>query len=122
MAKWIFRIAAIYGFLSLTPLYFVEHLIEPPLSNPEQYYGLIGVSLAWQLAFLIISTDPARYRLLMLPSIVEKVTWVGAVALLFLAGRVPATTFYISLADGLFAILFLLAFLRTPQVRLQPAG
>uniref|UniRef100_UPI002628B23A hypothetical protein n=1 Tax=Ferrovibrio sp. TaxID=1917215 RepID=UPI002628B23A len=79
-------------------------------------------SLAWQLAFLIISTDPARYRLLMLPSIVEKVTWVGAVALLFLAGRVPATTFYISLADGLFAILFLLAFLRTPQVRLQPAG
>lgn len=35
-------------------------------------YGFIGVAAAWQVAFLLIAQDPLRYRLLILPGILEK--------------------------------------------------
>ena len=65
-AKIVFRIAAIWGVLVLTPLYFMFNLIgrndPPPITHPAFFYGFIGAGLAWQIAFFIIATDPARYR------------------------------------------------------------
>jgi hypothetical protein len=122
MVKWIFRLAGIYGLLVLTPLYFLEDRLTPPPSHPEQYYGFLGVGIAWQLAYLVISTDPGRYRLLMLPGIVSKVTWAGALAVLFAGERIAADAFWLGQVDWLLAALFLYAFLRTPRQRQPPAA
>jgi len=51
------------------------------------------VTLAWQAAFLVIARDPVRYRLLMIPAIIEKATYVIALLLLFLNGRIPGLAF-----------------------------
>src|SRR5215510_1919858 len=78
-AKIVFRIAAIWGFLIITPLYFIFDLIgkndPPPITHPAFYYGFVGVALVWQLAFLIIASDPLRFRPLMIAAILEKLAY-----------------------------------------------
>jgi hypothetical protein len=75
-AKVIFWIAAIWGILTLTPLYFMFSLIgrqdPPPITHPGFYYGFVGAGLAWQLAFMVIAIDPARFRSLMPVAVLEK--------------------------------------------------
>jgi hypothetical protein len=71
-AKYTFLIAGIYGLLVLVPQYFVELALGPVIAEPGFYYGFIGVAVAFQFVFLIIATDPVKYRLMMLPSILEK--------------------------------------------------
>jgi hypothetical protein len=86
-ARWVFRIAAIYGVIVLLPMYWLERQIgqdQPPaITHPEFFYGFVGVALAWQIVFWIISQDPARYRLLMLPAVLEKATFSLATFVLF---------------------------------------
>ena len=74
-APWISRffwIAGIYGVIVVVPLYFLESRVgrdyPPPITHAEFLYAFAGVGLAWQIAFFIIATDPARYRLIMVPS------------------------------------------------------
>jgi len=78
-AKVVFWIAAIYGLLSITPLYFIFDKIgqqdPPPITHPGFYYGFAGVALAWQIAFIFIARDPLRLRPMMIPSIVENSPW-----------------------------------------------
>jgi hypothetical protein len=63
-AKVVFWCASVWGFLVLTPLYFLADRIgreyPPAINHPEFYYGFVGVALAWQIAFVVIATDPAR--------------------------------------------------------------
>src|SRR5690348_18231609 len=90
-AKMVFWVAGMWGFLVLTPLYFMFDLIgqkdPPPITHPGFFYGFVGVALAWQVAFIIIATDPLRYRPLMIPSILEKVSWSTAVIVLVMQKR-----------------------------------
>src|SRR6185369_3227308 len=78
-AKLTFLVAGIYGLLALLPLYFMEQQsgrdYPPPITHPEYYYGFIGVAVAWQLAFLVMSRDSARYRPLMPVAVVEKASY-----------------------------------------------
>ena len=78
-AQWVFRIAGIYGILMMVPHYFMEQQIgfdfPPAITHPEYFYGFVGVTLAWQVLFLVLSTDPARYRTMMLPCILEKLSY-----------------------------------------------
>lgn len=75
-AKVVFWAAGIWGVLVLTPLYFMFNIIgrqdPPPITHPGFYYGFVGAGLAWQIAFLIIATDPVRFRPIILAAIVEK--------------------------------------------------
>src|SRR5918998_1509236 len=91
-AKLIFMIAGIYGLVALLPQYFLEEKngrdFPPAITHPEYYYGFIGVALAWQAFFLILSRDPVRYRAMMIPSILEKAGFGIAVVVLFLQHRV----------------------------------
>ncbi|MDI1241860.1 MAG: hypothetical protein PSX80_08075, partial [bacterium] len=74
-ARWTFLIAGIYGLLALVPMYFMESQIgvdtPPAITHPEYFYGFVGVAIAFQLVFLTISTDPAKYRPLMVAAMVE---------------------------------------------------
>src|ERR1051326_1675203 len=78
-AKLTFLIAGGYGLLALAPLYFMEQQTgrdyPPPITHPEYYYGFIGVAVAWQLAFIVMSRDPVRYRALMPVAVVEKASF-----------------------------------------------
>jgi hypothetical protein len=62
-ARRLFLLAGIYGILVLAPQYFLEAKLgqdyPPPITHPEQFYGFIGVALAWQAAFLLISRTRA---------------------------------------------------------------
>ena len=73
----VFTIAGIWGMLIMTPLYFTFDAIgrayPPPITHPDLYYGFVGVTLSWQVAFLVIASNPVRYRTVILPAILEKV-------------------------------------------------
>lgn len=118
-AKWVFTIAAIYGILVMTPQYFLEQRVgqdfPPPITHPEYFYGFAGVTLAWQIMFLVIARDPVRYRLAMIPAILEKASWGIAVVALYAHGRVPNPVLVFGLLDSILGILFVVAFLRTPN-------
>jgi hypothetical protein len=113
-AKIVFLVAGIYGLLILTPGYFMESKIgletPPAITHPEYFYGFLGVGLAWQVLFLVLSRDPVRYRAMILPSILEKVSWGIALIVLFSQHRLPLSTFAISSVDWIFAALFVAAY------------
>lgn len=119
-AKWVFLIAGIYGVLVVAPLYFSADRIArdfpPAITHPEYFYGFADVTLAWQLAFLVIASNPSRFRLMMLPAIFEKLSYVITILLLYSQQRVAALAMGFAAIDLTLGILFLLAFLRTPKV------
>jgi hypothetical protein len=119
LAKWVFRLAGIYGVLALVPMYFAESQVaaDKPLNFPEFYYGFLGVALAWQVLFLVIATDPIRFRPAMLPAMLEKASFAIAVPILFALGRVSPGMLAPSLVDGVWLVLFGIAFARTPRQR-----
>lgn len=116
-AKWVFRIAGIYGILVIAPMYFSEHQIgrdfPPAITHPEYYYGFIGVTLAWQILFLILSRDPIRYRPIMLPSVVEKAAYGMAIIWLFIQQRIANLIFGFAIVDLIFGLLFFIAYWKT---------
>ena len=116
-ARRVFLIAGIYGLIVLLPQYVLEGKngrdFPPAITHPEYYYGFIGVGVAWQIAFLVIASDPARYRLMMIPSIVEKGSFGFAAIALSLRGRLPVPMLAAATIDLILGVLFLLAFVRT---------
>jgi len=119
-ARIVFGLAAVYGILSLLPLYFLLDKVgrdaPPPVTHPEFYYGFLGVTFLWQLVFVLMAKDPLRYRQLMPIAILEKLVYVVPVVILYAAGRVHANIMRSSLVDPIFAILFIVAYFRTPAV------
>ena len=115
-AKYTFLIAGIYGLLVLLPQYFVELGLgndsPPVLTQPGFYYGFLGVAVAFQIIFLIIATDPARYRSMMLPSIIEKSSFAIATAALFYAGRIETNLFIGGMVDALLGVLFVISYIK----------
>jgi len=117
-AKIVFRIAGIWGLLIITPLYFIFDLIgvkdPPPITHPAFYYGFVGVALVWQVAFLIISTDPVRFRPLMIAAILEKLAYSIPLLILISQKRTNPNDLVFAGIDLLLWFLFVLAYLRTP--------
>ena len=116
-ARNIFLVAGIYGVLVLTPGYFLEARVgreQPPqITHPEYFYGFFGAALAWQVLFLILSTDPVRYRPMMLPAMLEKVSFGIALIVLMTLHRIPTAVFALGSVDWVLFFLFLAAYLKT---------
>lgn len=116
-AKIVFFVAGIEGLLILSPMYLLENKIgrdsPPPITHPEYFYGFAGVALAWQVLFLVLATDPVRYRPMILPSILEKISWGVALIVLFYQRRLALSAFAIGSVDWVFAFLFLAAYFTT---------
>tara|TARA_R110002124_G_scaffold148203_1_gene313652 strand:- start:762 stop:1118 length:357 start_codon:yes stop_codon:yes gene_type:complete len=103
----IFALAAAWGLFALLPGLFGE---AGP--RPEYYYGFIGIALVFQLIFIMIAVDPARYRALIPISILEKLSFFLPVTILYAQGRVDTgPVFFGAMVDGLFMLLFALAWL-----------
>jgi hypothetical protein len=119
-AKLVFLIAGIWGVLVVTPLFFMYDYIgsiyPPALTHPDIYYGFVTVMLSWQIAFLIISTDPPRYRPLFPAAMLEKFGFIIAIAVLLAQGRVSASFAASTAPDLLLGLLFVAAFVKSkPQ-------
>jgi hypothetical protein len=116
-AKIVFWIAAIWGVLVLTPLYFIFDMIglkdPPPITHPAFYYGFVAVGLAFQVIFLVIARDPVRFRPMMIPSVLEKFGYGGTLLVLFLQNRLHPQDLALGGVDVLFGVLFLAAFFKT---------
>lgn len=119
-AKYTFYVAGIYGLIALLPQYFLEAKngadFPPAITHPEYFYGFVGVGLAFQLAFLIIGSNPAKYRAMMIPSIIEKFSFAIAVYALFAFGRVAAIMVGAATIDLILGLLFVVSFLKTQDL------
>jgi len=73
----------------------------------------VGIAIAWQIVFLIIATDPDRYRLLILTAILEKASFGIPVVLLFSLHRVSVTMFAAGFVDLVLGFLFSVAYIKT---------
>lgn len=120
-ARLVFMIAGIYGLVVMLPQYFLEEKtgrdFPPPITHPEYYYGFIGVVAAWQVLFLLLAKDPARYRMMMIPAVLEKASFAIAVIVLFLQDRVAPVMLVFAIIDLILGALFVVAYLKTPNER-----
>ena len=79
-----FRWAAIYGVIVLTPLY----LTPMPHVGAEVFLGFVGLALVFQGVFWTIGGDPVKYRALMPYAVAEKLVF-GLPALVLLLRGYP---------------------------------
>ena len=103
-----FRWAAIYGVIVLTPLLFA------PLGadRPESQFGFVGLALVFQAVFWIIGGDPLKYRALMLPSVGEKLVFGVPTLVLWSQGRTQPVVAAFGAIDLLLGLGFLIAWLQ----------
>lgn len=124
-AKWVYRIAGIYGLLVLAPLLFLERVVSqtspPTITHPEYYYGFAITGVAWQVAFLVISSDPQRFRPLMPVTWLEK-TWGLIAIMLYIENRISLQVLTLGLMDLMFAAFFVSAYITTTQSWMRVIG
>ena len=116
-ARRVFVLAGVWGIVELTPLYFmfdaIGRLRSLPITYPQFFYGFLAVTMAWQFAFLVIGSDPVRFRLMMIPSLVEKVGYIVTMGMLYAEGRIATIDMIVVAPDVLLALLFAIAFAKT---------
>jgi len=122
-AKVVFWVAGIWGVLVIAPLYFLFDLIgkqDPPaITHPGFFYGFVGLGVAWQFAFMVIATDPGKFRLMMLPSIFEKFSYGIAIVLLVMQGRTRSSDLVFATTDTVLGVLFVVAYVKSRRVELK---
>jgi hypothetical protein len=116
-AKIVFLAAGVWGIVLVTPLYFLFNAIGrqhgSPITYPQFFYGFLSVTMAWQFAFLVIGSDPARFRLMMIPSVAEKLLYVVSMGVLYIERRMSVTDALIVAPDLVWGLLFMIAFAKT---------
>jgi hypothetical protein len=116
-ARIVFAVAGILGLLILVPGFFTIDLIgqqfPPEVTHPDFYYGFLLVTVAWQIVFLVIATDPVRYRPLMLVSTLEKFPYVIMLLILYSRGQIAPQQLAPVAIDGTLGIFFIAAYLKT---------
>ena len=124
-ARRVFLAAGITGLIIVLPLFFSEaqrNIDYPPaITHPEFYYEFLTVTCAFQLVFLVISRDPVRYRMLMIPSMIEKFPFVIAIVWLYAGGRTDSTMLAASMLDLVWGILFAVSYMVTSPARRTPS-
>jgi hypothetical protein len=106
-----FRGAAIYGAVVLSPMYLAP--VPPVLA--ESFYGFVGLALVFQGLFWVIGSDPVKYRALMPLAVAEKLVF-GVPALALFAQGYPMEAPVAAFAgiDLLLGLGFFLAWRKTP--------
>jgi hypothetical protein len=125
LARWVFTAAGVYGVLVMLPQLFLEDRISrenpPPITHPEYFYGFMLVTLAWQLAFLVIGRDPVRFRQLMPVAVFEKLPFAVTMYAMVGSGRVGGAILPFATIDVVLGLLFALSYWRTSAAQSSPA-
>ena len=118
-ARWLFIIAGVYGIIIITPMFFSETQIgidyPPAITHPEYYYGFGCVTLACQILFLFIAINPVKYRLIIIPAILEKLPAGAALIVLFSQGRVSSLMLSGGVIDIVLGLMFIVAFFKAKE-------
>ena len=116
-ARIVFLGAGVWGIAVLTPLFWLIDVTgrrySPPTDYPHFFYGFFSVAMAWQIAFLIIGSNPTRFRPLMIPGMLEKFGYVITLAVLYGQARISAIDAQAAVPDLLLGLLFIVAFAKT---------
>lgn len=116
-AKIVFRLAGVWGIAVLTPLFFfideVNRRFPPPITHPQYYYGFVALAWVFQLVFFVIASDPARFRPLIIPSVLEKAGFVVTCLVLLLRGGITPGEASGAAADLILGIFFICALFST---------
>ncbi|HEX3702934.1 MAG TPA: hypothetical protein VHU82_06375 [Vicinamibacterales bacterium] len=116
-AKVVFTLGGIWGLAVVTPLYFMFDYVgrqyPPAITHADMYYGFVCVTLVWQIAFLIIATDPIRYRPMIMVAILEKFSYVATMVTLYAKGDLLLGQAAVAAPDSIVGVLFVLAFMAT---------
>lgn len=116
-ARVVFIGGGVWGIAALAPFYWLVDIsgrhYAAPVDYPQFFWGFFSVALAWQLAFLLIGSNPVRFRPLMVPAIVEKFGFIVTLALLFGRGRIPGADAAAAIPDAVVGLLFIAAFVAT---------
>ena len=120
-AKIVFIAGGVWGMAALVPFYWLADIsgrrYAAPVDYPQFFWGFFSVALAWQLAFLLIGSNPVRFRPLMLPAIVEKFGFILTLAMLLGRGRITSADAAAAIPDTVVGLLFIAAFAATSPGR-----
>ena len=123
-ARRVFLIAGIYGLLVMLSQYLMESRIgsdyPPPITHAEYFYGFIGVTVVWQILFFFLARDPLRYRTIMIPCMLEKLSLVPVFCILSFDGRFPPIMLPFIIIDLALGALFLAAYIKTKEPQTAP--
>jgi hypothetical protein len=108
-ARRVFLSTGVYGILIIAPQFFLA-TTNP---QPELYYGFLGAVLSWNLAYLVVASDPKRYRPLMLLGSLGKTIFAAAATVLWIQGRSPAFLLVFAAIDVAIVALYLESWRRT---------
>ena len=116
-ARVVFIGAGVWGLTVLTPLYWLFDITgrryQAPIDYPHFFFGFVSVAMAWQIAFLIIGSNPVRFRALMIPAILEKLGFVSTLAVLHAQSRISAVDAEAAVPDLMLCVLFVVALAKT---------
>jgi len=116
-AKIVFIAGGVWGIAALAPLYWLVDIsgrrYAAPTDYPQFFLGFFSVALAWQFAFLLIGSNPVRFRPLMIPSMIEKFGFVLITAVLYARAAISPADASAAVPDLLLGVLFVAAFART---------
>jgi hypothetical protein len=114
LPRIVFTIAGVYGLLALTPMYFTFDAVgwqtPPAITHAEFYYGFVGLAMVWQVVFLMIASDPARFRPMMIASVLEKASWFISVLALYGQHRTGMRMLSAASVDAILGVLFVVRF------------
>lgn len=126
IAKIVFLVAGVWGIVVLTPLYWLVYIAgrhyNPPADYPQFFYGFFSVAMAWQIAFLVIASDPVRYRPMMIVGMIEKFGHVATVTTLYLRHRISTIDLQAAFPDLVLGLAFIWAFAATRRLRAATWG
>lgn len=92
----------------------------PPITHPQFYFGFVTVALVFQFVFFVIASDPERFRPMIIPSVLEKASYVGVCLILYLRKEVTAPQMATAGPDLLLGILFACAYYTSrPRISLR---
>lgn len=121
-AQIVYLVAAIYGFVALVPMYFMELSEKTNLLHPEYFYGFVGVALVWQIAFLLIARDPLKYRPFMFLTCLEKLSFGVPAWILYFQGRLSLQMLIAGNIDLFLMVLFAASIFATRSIDPEGAG
>lgn len=117
LARIVFIAGGLWGIAALAPFYWLVDIsgrrYAGPADYPQFFWGFFSVALAWQFAFLLIGSNPLRFRPLMVPAIVEKFGFIATLAVLLGRGRIPSADAAAAIPDAVVGLLFVVAFAAT---------
>ncbi len=103
--RWLFLGAGLYGLAIVSTLYFGGTAGRG--ADLLNRYGFAGAADATELMYLVIASDPLRYRALMPVGVFSKLSFAIPCALLLLAGRIDRIMAVVGAIDLALGIAFL---------------